>query len=446
MIAIQPCMTRIDPLHTFYIAVVDHKSFTREAAELMGSRRRQSAKQISQLEDRLGTRLLHRTTLGDGNGSRPAVLRPVAARSSRRSTKRRPRSVRSKTQRPAGIRVLAQPFFRSQRTGAIPLFRTFQQGYPDVFIDLNACRRAWPAVARDAFGRVDSGWSAQRKNGSGSCLREIASAADDSVRVARVPLSDAAGRAGEADLVGHGIYRDHDAEPHRCAAPVEDARLRRQTTSWHGHAAAPGQPRVGIRHAAAVSSCAATSNAAGPISRLPDLQVAEPERSGSATPELRRQSAKTRAFVDLLSTTLAAPRARGLASSANAPRRRGSPRAPPSLVTPSCGSASNPSTPSCWIQRTRTRSVLRPDPLQTRNDPPEQQLRERLPTFELPPSDSMRPFAPSLHVPAEVFEDLGGRETVAHHDAGPVRRELAHGRRSVPASASSTRPFQIVHA
>src|SRR5512139_3204893 len=53
-------MTRIDPLHVF-IAVVDHKSFTR-AAQAMGFTPSAVSKQISQLEERLGTRLLHRTT------------------------------------------------------------------------------------------------------------------------------------------------------------------------------------------------------------------------------------------------------------------------------------------------------------------------------------------------------------------------------------------------
>ena len=40
---------------------------------------------------------------------------------------------------------------------------------------------------------------------------------------------------------------------------------------------------------------------------LPDLQVAN-QSVWLSYPELRRQSAKTRAFVDFLATTLAAPR------------------------------------------------------------------------------------------------------------------------------------------
>lgn len=139
-------MSRIDPLHVF-LAVVDHKSFT-QAASTLGFTPSAVSKQISQLEERLGTRLLHRTTRSV-MATEAGQLYYDRCRQILEALDETEMQIRALENVPQGrIRVLAQTFFG--RGALARIFRGFQQSFPEVFIDLTLSE-SLPGISRDAF-------------------------------------------------------------------------------------------------------------------------------------------------------------------------------------------------------------------------------------------------------------------------------------------------------
>ncbi len=287
-------MSRIDPLHIF-IAVVDHKSFTR-AAELMGFTPSAVSKQISQLEDRLGTRLLHRTTRSV-MATEAGQLYYDRCRQILETLDETENQIRAFENAPAGrIRVLAQPFFG--RSALARLFRTFQQSYPDVFIDLTLSEGV-PAVSRDAF---DVSILLERAEEERLVSRELAQL--PTILCASRAYLERCGRPRcEADLVDHGFIEittpSHVDTPRWSktrAFIVNDVDM-----AYHAMLEGMG---IGMLPLYVVRRDIERNRV---DQLLPDLQVAN-QSVWLSYPELRRQSAKTRAFVDFLATTLAAPR------------------------------------------------------------------------------------------------------------------------------------------
>ena len=287
-------MSRIDPLHIF-IAVVDHKSFTR-AAELMGFTPSAVSKQISQLEDRLGTRLLHRTTRSV-MATEAGQLYYDRCRQILETLDETEIQIRALENAPAGrIRVLAQPFFG--RSALARLFRTFQQSYPEVFIDLTLSEGV-PAVSRDAF---DVSILLERAEEERLVSRELAQL--PTILCASRGYLELSGRPHcEADLVKHGFIEittpshiDAPRWPKTRAFVVNDVDM-----AYHAVLEGMG---IGMLPLYVVRR----DIERGRIDQLlPDLQVAN-QSVWLSYPELRRQSQKTRAFVDFLTTTLSAPR------------------------------------------------------------------------------------------------------------------------------------------
>jgi len=287
-------MSRIDPLHIF-IAVVDHKSFTR-AAELLGFTPSAVSKQISQLEDRLGTRLLHRTTRSV-MATEAGQLYYDRCRQILETLDETENQIRALENAPAGrIRVLAQPFFG--RSALARLFRTFQQSYPEVFIDLTLSEGV-AAVSRDAF---DVSILLERAEEERLVARELAQL--PTILCASRGYLERCGRPRcEADLVDHGFIQittpSHVDTPRWSktrAFIVNDVDM-----AYHAMLEGMG---IGMLPLYVVRRDIERNRV---DQLLPDLQVAN-QSVWLSYPELRRQSAKTRAFVDFLATTLAAPR------------------------------------------------------------------------------------------------------------------------------------------
>ncbi len=287
-------MSRIDPLHIF-IAVVDHKSFTR-AAELMGFTPSAVSKQISQLEDRLGTRLLHRTTRSV-MATEAGQLYYDRCRQILETLDETEIQIRALENAPAGrIRVLAQPFFG--RSALARLFRTFQQSYPEVFIDLTLSEGV-PAVSRDAF---DVSILLERAEEERLVSRELAQL--PTILCASRSYLESSGRPHcEADLVKHGFIEI--TTPSHVDAPrwSKTRAFVVNDVDMAYHAVLEGMG-IGMLPLYVVRR----DIERGRIDQLlPDLQVAN-QSVWLSYPELRRQSQKTRAFVDFLTTTLSAPR------------------------------------------------------------------------------------------------------------------------------------------
>lgn len=139
-------MPRIEPLNVL-ISVVDNRSFTR-AAEALGLTPSAVSKQISQLEERLGARLLHRTTRSvapteAGQLYYHRCLQILEALDEAEI------QIRALDQAPQGaLRVMAQPFFG--RAALARIFNAFRLRFPDVHVDLTVTETA-PVGERDTF-------------------------------------------------------------------------------------------------------------------------------------------------------------------------------------------------------------------------------------------------------------------------------------------------------
>ena len=287
-------MSRIDPLHVF-LAVVDHKSFTR-AAEALGFTPSAVSKQISQLEDRLGTRLLHRTTRSV-MATEAGQLYYDRCRQILETLDETEIQIRALENAPAGrIRVLAQPFFG--RGALARLFRTFQQSYPDVFIDLTLSEGV-PAVSRDAF---DVSILLERAEEERLISRELAQL-PTILCASRSYLERCGEPRCEADLARHGFI-EITAQSHIDAPRWSKTRaFVVNDVDMAYHAVLEG---MGI--AMLPLYVARRDIERGRLDQLlPDLEVAN-QSVWLSYPELRHQSQKTRAFVEFLTSTLTTPR------------------------------------------------------------------------------------------------------------------------------------------
>ena len=193
--------------------------------------------------------------------------------------------------------MLAQPFFG--RSALARLFRTFQQSYPDVFIDLTLSEGV-PAVSRDAF---DVSILLERAEEERLVSRELAQLPTilcASRGVSRT-LRPSALRSGSG---GSRLHRDHHAEPHADTPRWSKTRaFIVNDVDMAYHAVLEGMG-IGMLPLYVVRRDIERNRV---DQLLPDLQVAN-QSVWLSYPELRRQSAKTRAFVDFLAATLAAPR------------------------------------------------------------------------------------------------------------------------------------------
>ncbi|NJN53210.1 MAG: LysR family transcriptional regulator [Gammaproteobacteria bacterium] len=139
-------MSRIDPLVVF-VAVVDHKSFT-AAAHTLGLTPSAVSRQVSQLEARLGTRLLARTTRSVAPTD-AGQLYYDRGRQVLEALTDAENELQALHKAPTGrLRVLAEPFFG--RGALARIFVGFQARHPGLTIDLSLSDTADP-IPREAF-------------------------------------------------------------------------------------------------------------------------------------------------------------------------------------------------------------------------------------------------------------------------------------------------------
>lgn len=287
-------MARIDPLHVF-IAVVDHTSFTR-AAEILGLTPSAVSKQISQLEERLGTRLLNRTTRSV-MATEAGQLYYDRCRQILEALDETELEIRALENVPRGrIRVLAQPFFG--RSALARLFRTFQQRYPEVFIDLTLSEGV-PAVSRDAF---DVSILLEQAEEERLVSRELAHL--PTILCASHAYLEQTGRPTcEDDLAAHAFI-EITAPSHIEAPRWSKARsfvVNDVDMAYHAVVAGMGIGLLPLY-------VARRDLERGRLERLlPDAALGG-QSVWVSYPELRHQSQKTRAFVEFLTSTLAPPR------------------------------------------------------------------------------------------------------------------------------------------
>jgi DNA-binding transcriptional LysR family regulator len=287
-------MTRIDPLHVF-IAVVDQKSFTR-AAEILGFTPSAVSKQISQLEERLGTRLLHRTTRSV-MATEAGQLYYDRSRQILEALDETEVQIRALENVPRGrIRVLAQPFFG--RSALARIFRTFQLSYPDVFIDLTLSEGV-PAVSRDAF---DVSILLEQAEEERLVSRELAHL--PTILCASPAYLEQSGHPrAEADLAAHAFI-EITAPSHIEAPRWSKARsfiVNDVDMAYHAVLEGMGIGLLPLY-------VARRDLERGRLEQLLPELLLSGQSVWVSYPELRHQSRKTRAFVEFLTTTLAPPR------------------------------------------------------------------------------------------------------------------------------------------
>jgi LysR family transcriptional regulator, regulator for bpeEF and oprC len=288
-------MPRIDPLHVF-IAVVDHKSFTR-AASALGFTPSAVSKQISQLEERLGARLLHRTTRSV-MATEAGQLYYDRCRQILEALDDTETQIRALENVPQGrIRVLAQPFFG--RAALARIFRGFQLRYPEVFIDLTLSE-GLPAVSRDAF---DVSLLLERAEVERLVSRELVQL--PTILCASHAYLELTGRPQhEADLAKRAFIEitapSHIETPHWSS--VRSFVVNDVDMAYHA-------VREGMGIGLLPFYVARRDLERGRLEQLlPDLSLSS-QSVWVSYPALRHQSPKTRAFVDFLTNTLAPPRA-----------------------------------------------------------------------------------------------------------------------------------------
>jgi LysR family transcriptional regulator, regulator for bpeEF and oprC len=287
-------MSRIDPLHVF-IAVVDHNSFTRAAAAL-GFTPSAVSKQISQLEERLGTRLLHRTTRSV-MATEAGQLYYDRGRQILDALDDTETQIRALENVPQGrIRVLAQPFFG--RAALARIFRAFQLAYSGVFIDLTLSEGV-PSVSRDAF---DVSILLERAEEERLVSRELVQL--PTILCASHAYLEQTGRPlHEADLAAHAFVAittpSHIEAPHWSklrSFVVNDVDM-----AYHAI-------REGMGIGLLPFYVARRDLERGRLEQLLPGIALSSQSVWVSYPALRHQSPKTRAFVEFLTTTLAAPR------------------------------------------------------------------------------------------------------------------------------------------
>jgi LysR family transcriptional regulator for bpeEF and oprC len=287
-------MARIDPLHIF-IAVVDQQSFTRAAA-ILGLTPSAVSKQVSALEERLGARLLHRTTRSV-IATEAGQLYYDRCRQILETLDETETQIRALDSVPAGrVRVLAQPFFG--RSALARLLRAFQLQYPEVYIDLTLSEGI-PSVSRDVY---DVSILLERAEGERLVSRELAQL--PTILCASRAYLDTVGRPlRDSDLAAHPFVEI--TAPSHIEAP-RWSKLRSFIVNDVDMAYRAVLEGMGI--GLLPLYVARRDLDRGRLEQLlPDLTL-HGQSLWLTYPELRRQSRKTRAFVDFLTTTLTAPR------------------------------------------------------------------------------------------------------------------------------------------
>jgi DNA-binding transcriptional LysR family regulator len=287
-------MTRIDPLRVF-IAVVDQRSFTRAAASLDLTPSAVS-KQLSQLEERLGTRLLHRTTRSV-IATEAGQLYYERCRQILEALDETETQIRALDSVPAGrVRVLAQPFFG--RSALAGLLRAFQRQYPEVYIDLTLSEGV-PSVSRDVY---DVSILLERAEGERLVSRELAQL--PTILCASRAYLDGAGRPQcEADLGEHPFVEI--TAPSHIEAPRWS---KRRSFVVNDVDMAYRAVLEGMGLGLLPLYVARRDLERGRLEQLLPRLTLHGQSLWLSYPELRHQSRKTRAFVDFLITTLTTPR------------------------------------------------------------------------------------------------------------------------------------------
>jgi DNA-binding transcriptional LysR family regulator len=284
-------MSRLDPLAVF-VAVIDHKSFT-GAARALGLTPSAVSRQVSQLETRLGVRLLARTTRSVA-ATATGQLYYDRGRQILEALTDAENEIQALDAAPQGrIRVLAEPFFG--RGALARIFTGFQARYPDLTIDLSLSETAAP-LPPDAFDVSIT-------------LDPAASARVVSRSLARTAVILCASRA----------YLERAGRPQRIEDLTEHATI--EISSTHGL----GEPALAGRAGIVVNDVDMAFHALregmgigrlplyvarGDLERgrleqvLPDFPLPD-QQVWVSYPQLRHQSPKTRALVDYLTEVLA---------------------------------------------------------------------------------------------------------------------------------------------
>ncbi len=139
-------MARVEPLNIF-IAVVDSRSFT-QASRKLGLTPSAVSKQISHLEERLNTQLLHRTTRSVAPTEAGQIYYD-RCRQILDALDEVESQIHAYDSEPRGrLRIYAQPYFG--RVALARIFQGFVTRHPDVFIDL-VLSQEQHHLAKDSF-------------------------------------------------------------------------------------------------------------------------------------------------------------------------------------------------------------------------------------------------------------------------------------------------------
>jgi len=286
-------MTRVEPL-TVFVSVVDSSSFT-QAARVLGLTPSAVSKQIRQLEERLGTRLLHRTTRSveptEGGRLYYERCRQILEALEEAETR-----IRAFDATPQGrLRLLAQPFFGRQALARI--MHLFRLRYPDVSIDLTLAE-AVAAAPRETF---DVSIHLERPEEERLVSKEV-SVQPTLLCASSAYLDERGTPLSEADLAEHHF--------------IEITALGRiEAPRWPAHRSVRVNDldfayyalREGMGVALLPLYVVRRDLERNRVRRLlPELDL--PGQSVWVSyPDIRRQSPKTRAFVDFMTEILAAP-------------------------------------------------------------------------------------------------------------------------------------------
>jgi DNA-binding transcriptional LysR family regulator len=288
-------MDRLDEIRAF-VAVAEAKSFTQGARKL-GVSGAQASKLVARLENRLGARLLNRTTR-DVSLTDTGLAYLERARDLLEGFDALDDAVRDQHQGPTGVLKVSAPvsFGRNQLT---PALLAFAAGCPAVSLDVQFSDRMVNLVEEGFDVAVRIGQLAD----SSLVARRLAE-----VRMVTCASPDYLARAGTpqtpADLAGH-----------EC---VLDTNMRDPLVWRFGSAAEHQDVRVhGRLRFNGADHCVAAGIVGHGVLRTPDFAAAEPLREGRLTPLLcayeaetihvyavyphaRHLAAKVRAFVDFL--------------------------------------------------------------------------------------------------------------------------------------------------
>jgi DNA-binding transcriptional LysR family regulator len=286
-------MTRVEPL-TVFISVVDSSSFTRAARDL-GLTPSAISKQIRQLEERLGTRLLHRTTRSV-IPTEAGKLYYERGRQIMEALDETEIRIRALDATPQGrLRVLAEPFFG--RLALAQIMHLFRQRYREVSVDLTLAEGITGAP-RDAF---DVSIHLERPDGERLVSKELS--ALPTILCASTDYLTQHGRPQSlADLAEHDFI---EVTTHGRIEPPRWSSRRSLTVNdldLAFYAMREGMG-IGVFPLYVVQRDLERQR----VQRLlPDEKLVD-QAVWVSYPAIRQQSPKTRAFVDFLTETLSTP-------------------------------------------------------------------------------------------------------------------------------------------